>query len=295
MSDKDKIIIDKVIYGKYLYQKAITELSIGTNLAASVAILLFFDAVEMVVLALEDKLGIDNKDINLRNRIEKIKKKLEPKILPLERQILEINAARRNFKHGAQLQNIDNIKSLAIYAFDFMNQVSDELLELDFENISLATLIIDKKVKGFIEEAERCIKEKKYYDSITNSAKAYTYFFFNMKSDKPSKSFFKHSNIWRVHNTDLNSVLGDIHAQNIENSFSELYHFAYLSTKGIDIQKYEKFDFLRPSIGTTYYGEFKINHVRSEENNKDNSFENAQFCLDFVLDVILKLQRNNEE
>lgn len=290
MSNKDKLIIDKVVYAKYLYQKAISELSVGTDLSASVAINLIHDAIEMIVIAVEDKLNIYKKEYNFKQRLKNIKNKKSLKQLPLEKQVEGINSARRSFKHDAQLQSVKNIKVLSIYAFDFMNQVSDELLGLDFENISLATLIIDKKVKGFIKESEKFITEKKYYNSITSSAKAYSTFFFQINDKEPKRQFFKNSDKWGWGNSELRDIVGDIQADNINNSFSELYHFAFLSMLDIDVQKYTKFDFLRPNIGTNYYGDFKINHVRSEENNKDNSFENAQFCIDFVLDVILKSQ-----
>ena len=301
MAEKEKLIIDKIIYAKYLYQKGVTELSIGTDLSASVAILLFFDAVEMVVLALEDKLGIDDKDIGFKSRIGKIKKKLAPSSFPLERQIDGINSARVNFKHKAQIQNIDNIKTLSDYAFEFMNQVSDELLGLDFQKISMSSLIIDKKKKQFIEDAETYLNEKEYFNSIVNSVKAYS-----VVPTKGEDNEFNYDNIlgglfltnsqkWLWNSDKLRQYLGDILAEDIKQSFAELYHFVSVSLSGIDLQKYKRFDSITPSVSMNAKGDFFTNATHSTENNEINSYENAQFCLDFVLDVILKLQRNNEE
>lgn len=289
--DKNKIIIDKTIYAKYLYQKGTVELSNGTDLSASVAILLIFDAVEMIVLALEEKLGLDNKDNSFPSRVNKIKDRLKPDNLPLERQILEINSARRNFKHGAQIQNADNIKSLSVYALDFMNQASEEVLGFNFEDASLSSLIIDKKVKILMRESEELIKKEKYYDAITAAGKSYMAFFFINKDDDIRKRFFKNDN-WRWGNNRLSESIGDVDAQQIIESFAELYNFASLSILNIDIKSYSKFRFLIPSINTNMKGDFFINHIRNEENNEENSIENAQFCLSFVLDIILKTQRN---
>ena len=290
MEEKDKIIIDKVIYAKYLYQKGVAELSDETDLSASASILLFFDAVEMVVLALEDELGIDSADINFRSRVVKLKKVLKTKKLPLERQILEINLARRNFKHGAQLQNIDNVKTLSAYAYDFMNEASEKILKLDFNNISLATLIIDERTRQFIEDAEKCIRKKEYYNSITNSANAYSVFFFEAEREKQPRLFDKDFN--DLH--DLDKYVGFDNARFIKNSLAKLFNFVSFSLLGVDNQKFIKFNKLTPSVSLTGSVQHKIVHLIPQENNEENSFENAQFCVDFVLDVVLKLQRNVE-
>ena len=290
MVDKEKLIIDKIIYAKYLYQKGVTELSIGTDLSASVAILLFFDAVEMVVLAIEDKLEIDDKDIGFKSRIGKIKKELAQNSFPLERQILEINSARRNFKHGAQIQNIDNIKTLSAYAFGFMNQASDEFLGLDFQKISLSTLISDKRTKEYIEEAERHLKKNEHYKAIRDSAKAYSVLTIKGISNPIGGIFLNNSQKWNWSTNNLEKYMDDSLANDISQSFSELYHFVYTMLVGIDVQKYKKFSALTPSVSMNYKEEIFTNYPRSMENNEENSKENASFCIEFVTDIAIKNQ-----
>lgn len=292
MKIKDEFIIKKLVFAKYLFQKAITELSIGTDLAASVSINLLHDSIEMVIISLEDFYNLTDKKYVFKSRVKQIKESMKPLKFPFEKQMLAINNARRNFKHEGQLQNFTTVKELSNYALQFINQAADEILKVNFDDISLSALINDKEIKKHLKNAEIKLIEKNYKESITSSAKAFELGLIHLKNELDRTFFLKYSNEWGWSNSDLESALDRDLANKIKNSFEELYSLTTFSIFGIDLQKYAKFKLVTPDVGVSTAGKIFINYSGQFENEENKTFDNAQFCIDFALDFNLKVQNN---
>ena len=285
-------IIKILSYAKYLYQTAVSNLSIGTDLSASVSINQIQDSIEMVIYALEIKLGLNDKENAFPNRIKRINIRLKPESLPFEVQVLGINDSRRNFKHKAILQNKEAVKEQSVFAYQFINEVSKKYFNLNFDKISITSLIKNEKIRNYLQEAEGYLEKEDLDKSIMNSGIAFGFCENLMKKQLSRIHFFNHSTDWGWTNNELEEKLNSNLSPKIQESFEELYSFNSLAVFGVDYQKYTSFKLLTPSVNISVTDNVFTNKCGQFENEYNKNRENAIFCYEFVLDVAFKIQEN---
>ncbi|MBC8147113.1 MAG: hypothetical protein H8E98_03930 [Bacteroidetes bacterium] len=290
--ESKEYLIKMLSFAKYLYQKAVSELAIGTDLSASVSINQLQDSIEMVLYALEIKLGLNDKENSFPSRITRINKKLKPDTLPFEVQILGINDSRRNFKHKAILQNLEAIREQSLFAYQFINEISKKYFLLNFDEISITSLIKNEKIKQHLQEAEAHLGKEDFSNSIMSSGIAFGFCEKLMKKQLSRIHFFKHSSDWGWSNNELEEKLDSDLSNKIQESFEELYSFNSLAIFGVDYQKYISFVLLTPNVGISSGGKVFTNTGGQFENEHNKTREKAHFCYEFVLDVAFKIQEN---
>ena len=86
--------------------------------------------------------------------LDKVEKSSEG-TLPHKAKMIELNKARVGFKHYGNLPASSEAEKFRSYTYDFLVVASQRYLEVDFEKVSLSSLISDPKVRNHIEAAEK--------------------------------------------------------------------------------------------------------------------------------------------
>jgi HEPN domain-containing protein len=150
---------------KALMEHAILHQQSGTKLDMRLAINHAHQAVE---LTLRKKVELLGKSSRYFPGIIKVLKKKGVRI-PYERQIDELNEARRLTQHYGTTPNDNDARRLIFVARDFLIYFWKEAFDVNYDDISLIDLVSNEEVKKTLVKAEEAQKAKKYEKAIIKS------------------------------------------------------------------------------------------------------------------------------
>jgi len=140
-----KELLNRLICSKWIFQKGINVLDNGEPFSSGLAVLHFHDAVEMHLRVIAEKLHCSLKDNAAFNQIMDAIDTVEENKLPERIALNQLNRARINFKHfGLEPKHDDAMK----FRYDlerFFPIASKLLLHIDFESMSLSSLIAHRR------------------------------------------------------------------------------------------------------------------------------------------------------
>lgn len=169
-------MIKQLMLAKYIFKKGEECIDIDSPMSSGLAISLFQDSIETVIwsIAKEVDAKVGDKDAisNIINAIPKGTKNSGNIPLPLTAKVLEINKARVNFKHYGILPATSEAIKYQEYTRQFIIEATRAFFNLDFDDISLADLITDDKIRTRLKEAETLLKEGSIDKSIKLCAEA---------------------------------------------------------------------------------------------------------------------------
>ena len=289
LNKKSEIIIRRLVTIKYLYLIGV-EQSKQTDTFAGFSILAFHDCVEMLLVLIAEKRKKKPQQ-HFLDYWDKIPQ------LPYKVQMGNLNNIRNNLKHHANFPGKTDIQRCSEDVEAFLKESIKEFLRIEFDDISLSSLISFETVRADVEKAEAFMKENQFYESLEKCKTAFMKLLATYDSNKGqwrnsilnigekvsndyrefAKSF-KSSDKWFKHTTQT------------VNSVREVLKITAL---GIDYRKYSLFNFITPHViegcdatGTIYVSEKKDNF----ESTRNVCIQDCQFCIDFVVDCALKLQ-----
>lgn len=170
-------MVDQVLISKRIYLIGESYSQQSDALSAGLAISLFQDAVEQLVWCITKHKDIAVKDTeSFTSLLSKIEK-LSEDAIPHKAKILELNKARVGFKHYGNLPASSESEKFRSYAYDFLVVASHRYLGIEFQNVSLASLIGNVTVRGHIEAAEKALADQNPKQAIAEAARA-RYFLF---------------------------------------------------------------------------------------------------------------------
>ena len=146
----------RLLYSKYLLSRARTAQTDHNELGVVVSLLLMHDASELVMLAAADHLQLGAK-WSFMEFWEKGKQRgrKEPgHRIPMD----QLNTLRVGFKHKGTLPHSQTVRDLTSRVEAFFEEVSKDLLGLDFSELGLADLVSDDEVRKALQEAQQALK-----------------------------------------------------------------------------------------------------------------------------------------
>ena len=281
--------IRRLVTIKYLYLIGV-EQSKQAGTFAGFSILAFHDCVEMLLILIA----------------ERKKKKLQQHFLdywgiipqlPYKVQMGNLNNIRNNLKHHANFPDKIDIQRCCEDVGAFLKESTKEFLKLEFDDISLSTLISFETVREDVEKAEVFMKDGLFFESLDYSKKAFMKLLSTYESNKGQ---------WRNSILNVGVKVGNEYRK-LAKSNTEGSNWFELMTKttnsmrdvikitalGIDYKKYALFNYITPNViegcnatGTIYVSDKK----ESFESKISVRREDCQFCISFVVDCALKLQ-----
>lgn len=284
-----------LMFTKYIYSQGVEHLAKRSSISTAMAILCFHDASELFLMRVADNLGFKYPDQYLNYWTEASKKGTS---LPHRNEMENLNRLRALFKHRGLVPTYDNCKSIQYSLSDFFHVVSRDVLNENYADISLSDIIEYEDVRTLSKNAERCLEQAKYKESIIESAKAFALFEKQAQGDA-----------WYSHMIKENSLSGPTSSaifdstkedrerktilESMQNRLSVVTHNLNVLLLGIDAYKYRKFTQLAPvvniALGGRIYAHMRDNAFRNIYNF---NYENASFCINFVVDAVLKYQEN---
>ena len=286
---KGEIIIRRLVTIKFLYLIGV-EQSKQAGTFAGFSILAFHDCVEMLLVLIA----------------EKKKKKSQQHFLdywgiiqdlPYKVQMDNLNSIRKNLKHRAIFPDKSDIQRCCEDVGAFLKESTREFLRIEFDDISLSTLISFETVREDVEKAENFMKDGLFFESLDYSKKAFMKLLSTYESNKEQ---------WRNSILNIGDKIGNDYRKlaksNTEGSnwfehmtktTNSMRDVIKITALGIDNKRYSLFNFITPNViegcnatGTIYVSEKK----ESFESNISVRRDDCQFCISFVVDCALKLQ-----
>ena len=259
------------------------------------SILSFHDSVEMFMKLCAEVKGVKiTKDVKFGDYFSKL-----PDLL-CNATMSNLNSKRVSLKHYGALPSKLDIEISRVNVADFFEQNTPIFFNVQFDEISLVSLIKYNSVRNYLDKSLSDLSSKKYKESITNSQIAFKELMWCYETEN-TKNFesilgkscdFTFQSSFHLNvglGSDFNSFI-----DNVSESIPLLEERLNIIGLGIDYMRYRKFKLLSPCIemwpcenGDDKYSVF----IDEERDRRICSQKNAQFCFDFVIDSALKLQR----
>lgn len=290
----DDLTMKRLAVIKQLYLHGI-EQSYAAEPMNGFSILSFHDSVEMFMkLCAEQKNVRIDRNVNFGDYFVKLP------ALQCNATMTNLNSKRINLKHYGTLPSKLDIEISRANVTDFFEQNTPVFFEIEFNGISLISLIRYETVREYMDKALSEFASNNFKDSITNSQISFRELMWchekeNTKNYEPllgkSHDFTFYSSFF------LKLGLGrdfDRFIDNICESLPEIEEKVNIIGLGIDYKQYRKFRLLSPHIQQWHQEDGNKYEVYINEHDRRICNErNAQFCFNFVIDAALKLQQFN--
>ncbi len=291
----------RLVYAKRLFTIGIEHEYLGSEMDRLVAVLHYDSSIEHLlntILAFFEVPSKKDKSENfsfiwdtvnteLENNKDKIGRKF---ILPNRREIEQLHIVRNQAQHFGIIPDIKFVQRFKETTENFMKDVISSIFKIDYSEITLAILIQNEQVKKAIEEAEKCFSNKEYEKSMNLSSLAFAI----AKSDEQQRIFGSMSLFHKLEASKLPTLIkpqyyvGRILQSLIDynKKFNKLVleELEILKLR-LDYKKYMHFKRISPEVVLSTTG----TQSKLVETDKVNyNYDNALFCLNFVIDSVLR-------
>ena len=227
--------------------------------AVALAIVLSQDAAELALKAIADQLNIKaTRDLSFPKLVEEIQGQLAISG-PIANYLKRLNDARVSFKHQGNLPDSGTWFNAVNLTADYLNEICKLVFSIPLSEIDLVHLIRDAHVVALLQGVKKEQKNKRFREALEEITHAL---------DDANHSIFPTGMLIEPGNPDPQLAL-------------------LLTGYGVDPASFITMQRLLPKLD--WYG--KITWIRNDTGHPGNwSEENVAFCLETVIDLILRLQ-----
>ncbi|TET44871.1 hypothetical protein E3J62_09155 [candidate division TA06 bacterium] len=285
----------RLIYAKYIFSQASEMLTRSLPLWHGLGISLLQDSVELVLRAIAQKvkarIGGNITFAEYWDKIERVSGNKESKMIPYKTEMQELNRARVGFKHYGILPASDDADRFRTYTRDFLVNTYRTFFDEEFDVLSLAELVRHCRARNHIRHAEQALVSDDFATCIEETAVAFTVLSLNRRAG------LEHLRLpQRIETHDLGKLVGaDIEAERALDNFIRALeeHFDTLSSwilpqlHGINMAEYARFRAVTPGVSLS------VAHTCYFWGGNEAAYtkENAEFCVRFVIDSALQIDR----
>ena len=214
--------------------------------------------------------------------------------------LTRLNQARVSFKHLGI--NVPREDALAFQnnVNDFLNEISQEVLQLDFSAVSLVDAIGHGATEYLLHQAEEALRDEDYERVVQFSARAaHTYLKYRAGLSGRDEAYLGGITIGGKvlplpthvvgHEVSL-GVLRDL-TKSAARTQRQTQSLLMLLARGVDIASFFRFQTLAPITHQTQNGNFY--QPGGLGKREGISKDDAQFCIRFVIDFTLQLRRTS--
>lgn len=295
-----KIVIERLSLIKYILQKGVSQ-SEESDPICSFAILHLHDAIEMLFLLVCKKYSIKTERKNFLDYFAEIDKELKKNGLDglqYKNDLKLLNEIRRDLKHKGKLASKHQIQETATIARLFIIHCSITCLEVDFDSVSLISLLSNKKVAKFLKESEKTFKTNNLL-SKEKLSRAYNQLIKDYQENKSMdfiEPFEMDSSLSFISSSDVGrdfrefTAIGDF-IDGAKTVMMNLQRVTQVLAFGFDYKKYVRFRNLIPDVW--WSGRNKDTNESEysyHDNGKNISQQDFDFCFTFIIESALKLQ-----
>lgn len=279
-----KELLDRLICAKYIFLKGIEVLDRGGPFSPGLAVLHFQDSAEMFLRVIAEELHCPLKETTPFNQIIDLIDRVDDRKLTHRSALNQLNKARTNFKHFGLEPKIEDASKFRHDLEAFFPSALQIFLNLDFDSISLTSLIGHRRTENHLNKAERLITEEDYEGSINASAAAFSMYRSYIGRGERYAGLIRRSHRFRDRNLD--DLLKEV--EDIKRVLREQQSQLNLIMYGFNLGDYRRFQRIAPSVKLTNAGTTNITRWGEYYANRDD----ALFCYRFVIDAILLMRQN---
>ena len=291
-------LLKRLALCQFLFSEAQRCLRQPDQYSPGVATSLTQDTVEAFLRCLAEHCKIPlEKNETFHSLVRKVGKKYE-QILGHSAALTRLNEARVSFKHFGN--NVAREDALAFQnnVSSFLNEISQEVLEVDFSAVSLVDAIGHDQTKDLLREAEVALHVEDYVRAVEFSARAaHTYLKYRATLVDRNEGYLDGIAIgddvlqsqhfeFGIHD-EIIEALGPLVARNLETTEALLM----LLARGVDVASFYRFQAIAPKTFQSQSG--GIDQVWLLGKRQHLSRDDAQFCIRFVIDFALQLRRTS--
>jgi hypothetical protein len=274
-------MINQLLISKKLYLEAPRQHDLNDSVSDGVAVSLLQDSIEIFVWTLIKERSLTVKDnFDFTSNLGTLSAaKLE---VPLKPKLLELNKARVNFKHYGNLPARQDVAKFRSYAHQFLMEASRIHFNVDFDDISLVSLIRDEELRTYLLKAKKSVDLDELLPAYEELAKANYLVFLALSSVIPR--FSPRDYFPRIGMSELESSTA-IAFERFAESLSQLRELLLVSIFRLDLKEYRLADSALPTTVRTVSGTFHINHDRTK-------YSKTEFDRIYTFLVDICLQQN---
>lgn len=289
----DELTMKRLAVIKQLYLQGVTQ-SYEVEPMNGFSILSFHDSVEMFM-----KLCAERKNVRIDRNVNFGDYFVKLPDLKCHTTMTNLNSKRVNLKHYGTIPSKLDIEISRANVSDFFEQNTPIYFEIQFSEISLISLIKYNSVKNYMKKALSHLTSNNYKESISNSQIAFKELLACYEEEN-TKDFNNPFNFaGQLRRLSLFSDIRGIdrnfshYIDDVKKAIENLEEMTKIIGLGVDYKQYCKFKLLSPYIQMWYSdnGRKYDLYINNEQDNRICSKRNAQFCFDFVIDSVLKLQQ----
>ena len=301
----DERPIRRLVLVKRLHLEAEKYSDDDTEFGRIISIILLDNCIEQLLVLVCHHL---NEKITDKDNFDTLWKKCDTALnkrmnyaLPYYNQMTRLHRIRNNAQHSGIVPDSSEVKECKQYTLDFLRESIKQIFEIELSELYLSLLIKNQKVKECLIEAENYLGKNESKTSMNYSALAFKIAILDEKSRIHGSgwSFIKSfgllsdSNIRKIEDCQVKESL-----ETIEEKFNQLINaldneLEVLKLR-MDYKKYRHFESISPCIfaglnDSSDKSKLPDLYEKVGDTDKKNyTRENAIFCLEFVIDTILR-------
>ena len=174
----DPVTLKKLVLVKQLYQQAYLHSEARSSPVSRIIAVVTFDLATETVLkavfsALNSGRNPDNAFQSLIDSTDSALSSIGLSSIPDQMQIRHVHSIRNDAQHKVKYPTEDDVNDCRTYTRDFLEHITIQVWDKNFDEISLTDLIQHPKIKERLVEAETYFKAGKYIEAITYAKAAF--------------------------------------------------------------------------------------------------------------------------
>lgn len=278
-----KRLLERLVLVKYMLSQSRATLSSAAPFSAGLAVGQLQDSVELFLRCLAEHFDAQLKEhAAFKEIIEAVNKKLET---PLSHRVSlnSLNRARVNFKHMALEPAYEDAHKLVQDMEVFIPDMAQSHLEVDFETLSLASIIGHRRTENWIREAENMLENSDCQGAVDAAAVALAVFRRHLNRLVETVNL---DPFGRYRGTDLGNMLSPI-----EEELDDIRSLLDMVLTGVNLSQFRLFLAFAPKVSFSVVGTFF--KTRSLHQSEVPTHSQARSCISFVVDAAISLKKTH--
>lgn len=295
----DETTMERLAFNKYLIDRASEQAQEPQPMAAT-AVLSFHDAVELFLQHAAEYLNANragSSQVRFMEYWEIISNELpDDQELGQKTAMRRLNSARVSLKHQGTRPDTADIESFSVAVKDFFDENVPKVFGIGHSDISLINLVGYDSIREKLKQSQEHLINGERKEAIKKLALAYDNLFFEYNQRMSEEFGYQpfsigdsvgvgpsKMDIRREFGKDMGRFF-----ERVNSSINAVEEAIQVLSLGMDYRRYSKFDALTPTVLRTMGGGAEVPDLPQDKKFSDGDVE---FCLDFVVETAIQLQK----
>lgn len=273
----NSLTLKRLALVKQLYQQAYLQSTARRSPVSRIIAIVTFDLatetmLKAVIMAIDSKKDVDSRFQALVDSTDNLLVSDGMSSLPNKDHIRLVHTIRNDAQHKAIYPSEDEVSDCRTYTSDFLKNITLQIWDKKFEDISLTELIQHVEIRRRLEKAEEYFKTNDFSSTIAYAKSA-----FDLCIDQV---------IYKVLGELPHTILLQSAPENSDKTIERMRRMVMLQTLGLNFAEYIKYTQSTSSIMIADFG----NDIGSAITGPEPDEKDAKYTLEYVIDVIAQIE-----